>query len=76
MNLPYDLDLAIGYVCLLAVLSFTAFWLVPLAARAIVAALRELASLLRARISRGGPAGGALAERADEHWWGPHSPSH
>lgn len=76
MNLPYDLDLAIGYVCLLAILTFTAFWLVPLALRAIVAAIHELATVLRTRIGRSSPPGGAVAERAEEHWWGPHSPSH
>lgn len=75
MNIPYDLNLAIGYTCALAILSWTAFWLVPLALRAIAAALHELARALRTRISRGGPSGGALAQRTEEHWWGPHSAS-
>jgi len=76
MNLPYDLNLAIAYACLLALLCWTAFWFVPLALRAIAAALRVLVHTLRARLRQSGPPGGALAEQAREQpWWGPHSAS-
>jgi hypothetical protein len=75
MNLPYDLNLAIGYVCLLAILSMTAFWLVPLALRAITAALRELSAGVRTRVGRG-RSRSALVERSEDPWWGPHSASH
>jgi hypothetical protein len=73
MNIPYDLNLAVGYTCALAILCWTGFWLVPLAMRTIVVALRELTRSLK---GRGRPAVGAKAQPAEEHWWGPHSASH
>jgi hypothetical protein len=76
MSLPYDLNLAIGYACTLAIFSWTAFWLVPLALRAIAAAVRQLALAAHARLRRSGPPGGMLAQQSHEHWWGPHSSSH
>lgn len=73
MSLPYDLNLAIGYACTLAVFSWTAFWLVPLALRAIAAAIRQLALAAHARLRQSDPPGGAQAQHVHEHWWGPRS---
>jgi hypothetical protein len=77
MNLPYDLNLAIGYACVLTVLCYVAFWILPLALRAIGVAIRELVRSARSRLSRGGPPGGALTQqREHDAWWGPQRSSY
>jgi len=69
----YDLNLALSFACMLAVLSFAAFHLGPALFRAIVQAIASSVQQSKTRARRTGPPGGALPHAAPQHWWGPHS---
>jgi hypothetical protein len=72
MSLQYNLDLAIAYACVLTILTFASFSLVPAALRfvatLVVQAIRSMKPVRAARASE-------ESSEPQEPWWGPHTAS-
>jgi hypothetical protein len=68
----YDLNLALVFTCMLAIVSYAAFSIVPAAVAAVLHALAGRARALRVRI-RSTTSRGPAARAANHPWWGPYS---
>lgn len=73
MSLPYHLDLALGLVCLLALVGYAAFTVLPLILGRLFGALVRLGQDVHTQLGRASSTRRALPTQDDEPWWGRHS---